>query len=110
MEEIDILLDRLHAQGKPILADIDGMDAAGSLVIGLGHALSALTHNPSSKLPPYRTSLGDPLAEGGTVSFMAGHPSEMENRWQIPVDQARAALRRFCLTGEFSDNIVWEDA
>ncbi|HEX7899606.1 MAG TPA: Imm1 family immunity protein [Planctomycetota bacterium] len=109
LAELDALLDRLHREGKPILVQVTGPSKQGTLGIGLGLALSVLSHTPDSGEPPYRVSLGDPLAEGGTDFFMAGHHTEMENRWLIPMDLAREAMRHFCRTGELSDSVVWDE-
>jgi hypothetical protein len=109
LEDLDALLDRLHAEGKPILVEVQGPGSSGALTIGVGRPLGVLSHTPASGDPPYRVSLGDPCAQGGTDFFMAGHHSEMENRWLIPMDLAREGLRQFCRTGELSDRIVWDE-
>jgi hypothetical protein len=57
VEDLDSLLDQLHAQGQPVMAVIESANG-DSLAIGLGRILSVLNFVPASGDPPVLYKFG----------------------------------------------------
>lgn len=110
-EELDALLDRLTReaeQGEPFVVELVG-DAGASLSVGIGRPMSVANYVSASLEPPYLQSVGS-SSEVDEISFhYQGAWSEYPSRCAIPVEQARAALRRFLNAEAAPDNIVWEE-
>lgn len=112
IDDVDRLLDRLHEQHRnsgPTLVTVERADNGDSLSIGLGAELSVLNYVRGDKNPPYYTSSGGDDTED-VISFMfGGEWSEYPRRAAVPISVARAAMMRFCETGELSRDVMWEE-
>jgi hypothetical protein len=107
--ELDERLDELDRQARadqPLVAGIERPDGA-ALSIGLGRDRSVLNYM-SSPDTPYYTSHDPESGEDGTVVFYYyGHWSEYSADAAVPMEDARAAVRRFFETGERPENLDW---
>lgn len=112
IDEVEALLDLLHerfSNDEPTLVTVERASSGDSLSIGLGLDVSVMNYVRGDKNPPYYTTLG-----GGNVdkfvSFMfGGEWSEYPLRNAVPLSAARAAMRKFCETGELTTDVAWEE-
>lgn len=112
IEGVERLLDHLHecfSKAGPTLVTVERANGGDSLTIGLGAEFSVLNFVRGNKNPPYFSSSGGNGADE-TISFLfGGQWSEYPLRNAVPLPVARAAMTRFCETGELSKNVVWEE-
>lgn len=111
IDDLDRLLDRLQHERKdsPVLATVESPSTGDSLTIGLGRSESVLNFASSSGAPPYWTSVGDNLEDGGVDFNFMGEISEFSLRHLIPLNLARQALRDFAQSGTRSKAVKWEE-
>lgn len=112
LDAVERRLDQLQEKfrsGEPTLVTVVRANTGDSLSIGLGAELSVLNFVRGDKNPPYFTSAGTTNADGA-ISFRFGDEwSEYPLRAGVSIDRARAAVRRFCETGELSEIVTWEE-
>ena len=110
LREVERLLDLFHEdfRSKPTLVTVERLENDDCLTIGLGSDLSVLNYMRGHKNPPYYTSLGEPSAEGVIGFIFGGELTDFRLRNAVPVSAARAALTRFCETGELPEEVGWE--
>jgi len=106
LEEMDRCINDLENQFdcEPIIAIVGGPNET-SVYFGVGGALSFI----SACDPPYKTTVGNPDAEGDRDYYHQGHHSSIANRNLVPREFARKALHEFCLTGQFANWQAWEE-
>jgi hypothetical protein len=106
-EDLDSLLDELHAQGEPVMAVVESINGY-SLAIGLGRSLSVLNFVPVTGDPPSFTSLGSHRGDE-TIQFnFMGSISEFPIKNAVPMEDARSAMREFVETGQLASKLEWE--
>ena len=110
LEDLDRLLDVLadRFRGTPTVASVERVADGDSLAICLGEDSSLLNFVAGSGDPPYYSSMGDRPGEELFAFRFGGQYSELPERYLIPIEAARAAMRHFCLTGELSPEVMWE--
>lgn len=109
---MDRRLDQLHDQyrrSEPTLVTVARADNGDTLSIGLGATLSVLNFVRGDKNPPYYTSGGGANLDEVISFAFGGECSEYPIRAAVPIETARAAIRRFCENGALTDAIVWEE-
>jgi hypothetical protein len=107
VEDLDSLLDKLHAQGKPVMAVVE-FTTGDSLAIGLGRSLSVLNFVLASSVPLSYTSLGSHCGDE-TIQFdFMGSISEFAIKNVVPTEVARSAMREFVESGQVSSKLEWE--
>ncbi len=84
-------------------------DNGDSLSIGLGSDLSVLNYVRGDNNPPYYTSSGGSEEDRGISFLFGGELSQSPLRNTVPISTARAAMKRFCETGELSKDVIWEE-
>jgi immunity protein Imm1 of predicted polymorphic toxin system len=112
VDDVDRRLEQLHEQyrnGEPTLVTVERADRGDSLSIGLGARLSVLNFVRGDKNPPYYTSAGGRDVDEAISFMFGGEWSEYPLRAAVSIEAARAAMRRFCETGELSEAVVWEE-
>ena len=112
IDGIEALLDGLHTRfsdGKPTLVTIERDGTRDSLSIGLGLDVSVLNHVRADKNPPYSISVGRSNRDEPIAFLFGGEWSEYPIRNTVPISAARAAMRKFCETGELTKDVVWEE-
>lgn len=111
VDEVETVLDRADRSSRDeeaTLVSVQRVDGR-SLSIGLGRDLSVLSYVGADQNPPYLVSAMSCDADG-TIAFMLhGHYSEFHVRNAIPMPSARLAMRAFCITGDLSTAVSWEE-
>lgn len=111
-EGVDRKLDQLHEQfriAEPTLVTVERADSGDSLSIGLGASLSVLNFVRGDKNPPYYRSAGGRDVDEVISFVFGGEWSEYPLRAAVSIEASRAAMRRFCKTGELFEAVVWEE-
>lgn len=109
--ELEELLDRLTQEaegGEPFIVELVADDGA-TLSIGLGRSLSVANYVSASLDPPYFQSLGQESEDEPLAFSYRGERSEFAPESAIPIEQARAATRRFIESQSLPDNVDWEE-
>jgi hypothetical protein len=109
-EELDTLLDALHAQAasEPFIAEVV-LASGESLSVGLGSERTVLNWVSSTGEPPYFGSQGDPNATGVVVFRYFGSLSEFPGTSAIPVETGRRAVREFLVAGHRPETFAWAE-
>jgi hypothetical protein len=110
--ELDRVLDELAErtpEEHPILVDLIH-PVGGTLAIGIGGAVSVLSHVPASGDPPYLVSIGNETATGEIGFYGYGEWSEFSREDCVPNAVARQVARDFLATGELSQQVRWRRA
>jgi hypothetical protein len=103
-EELDEILDTLHAARASVIVDIEH-PSGDVLGVALGGAESALFYSQLPAGDAY-TSVGDGEREGPSVDFAwNGEITEVLPRMLIPLEQARAAVAEFVTTGRIPTKV-----
>ena len=106
-------LDRLHLEQRddPILVHLEGPE--GILTIGVGPAMTILTHTLTSGNPPYFSSLGT-QTEGPDLVFdasphpkMEGDYTEFDIKHAVPWKRAKQAMLDYFATSRLGPAIEW---
>jgi hypothetical protein len=108
---VERLLDELHARyrdGDPTLVTVERSDGQ-SLSIGLGAQCSVLNYVRGDKNPPYYTSAAESESDEHVSFRFGGAWSEYPLRATVPIAEARAAMTRFCESGQLSPDVRWEE-
>jgi hypothetical protein len=86
---------------------VERVDNGDSLSIGLGANVTVLNYVRGDQNPPYYTSSGGTDADE-TISFLFGAEwSEYPLKFAVSISTGRAAIKRFCETGQLLESVVW---
>jgi hypothetical protein len=110
--DLDAILDRAERDAARDRPNIVAIEVRGvEVTVGLGAGLSFVQIQPlEGGDGPCWISVGDEEDGGVTVFFqLAADHSPMRNRWMIPREVARAAVREFVRSGLRSVAVRWRD-
>jgi len=108
VEELDVLLDVLHAEARsePFMADVV-LPSGESMSLGLGSDSTVLNWVSATGEPPYFGSEGDADATGVVVFRYSGAWSEFPSASAISAEDGRWAVREFLAVGHRPPTVTW---
>lgn len=106
--EIEVMFRALEGR-RPFMFELRGENGF-MLTIGVAADCGTVQYSPSEGLPPYMMALGDEIAEGGCVEFLAGGtPTPIPRRFCLPLERVRKVVQDFLTHGGKSNAVEWEE-